>query len=333
MAPALDALIARFHREASATWDPIALEAGTYAQHLANCVACASGASDPLRTLEGLCTADLYLACAVGRAIPGAHLRFSRQFEEAIAGAARAIDAATSFVDEVRQALHQNLTVGGPEGGSGTPKILQYAGRAPLTSWVGVAARRTALALVRAEKTRRQITDRAAEEPLPFELDPELRYLKDRYRTCRETGEGAMKWLKFILPAVLLGHLPLVHAQQETCPLSLPVGSLSWWICLNSNPCPARDPQFSVEAGVTSMSTCTLVVHGPIDASTNTPTFYQEVKVTKRLPSGTLSGCNDDLGYYAEQPGSVRKMECQGSTPTPVTTTLTYGYQFLQCPP
>jgi hypothetical protein len=146
MASTLDALIVRLHREASATRNPVALDPARCAQHLATCVA-NTAAADPLPPVEALCATDLYLGCALGHGVPGAHLRFARQFEETVAEAARTIDAAPSFVDEVRQALHQNLTLTSVDGGAG-PKILQYAGRAPLASWVATAARRTALALV-----------------------------------------------------------------------------------------------------------------------------------------------------------------------------------------
>ena len=138
---------------------------------------------DPLQAVDGLCATDVYLACAAGLDVPGARELFVRRYLEPIAGAVRSIDPAPAFVDEVRQALHESLLLGGKPGdGDPGPRILQYAGRAPLSSWVGVAAQRTALGLLRADGARRRAIERAAEEPLPVDLDPELQYLKDRYR-------------------------------------------------------------------------------------------------------------------------------------------------------
>jgi RNA polymerase sigma-70 factor (ECF subfamily) len=64
----------------------------------------------------------------------------------------------------------------------GPPRILGYGGRAALSSWVSVAAQRLALGLLRSEGARRRVADRAGDEPGEADLDPELAYLKARYR-------------------------------------------------------------------------------------------------------------------------------------------------------
>jgi RNA polymerase sigma-70 factor (ECF subfamily) len=175
--------LAKLHQLAAARWAPVALDPEVFADHLG-----ASGAPlastfapawpTPAQILERLHGEDLYLACAVGHGIPGASELFVRHFLEPITSAVHSIDNDPALVDEVRQALHERLLLatGGP------PRILQYGGRASLATWVGVAAQRQALGLLRAEGARKRALDRASDEPLPPDLDPELAYLKVRYR-------------------------------------------------------------------------------------------------------------------------------------------------------
>ena len=184
VSPALADAIAALHAKAARVWHPVVLPRDVYARHLAGAVtgglpggrAEARGA--PETALANLHSDDLYLACAAGHRVPEAVALFVRQFLGPIAAAVQAIDADPSFVDEVRQALHERLLIAT----DAAPRILQYAGRASLSSWVGVAAQRQALAMLRSEGTRRKVTARAGEEPLELELDPELQYLKSRYR-------------------------------------------------------------------------------------------------------------------------------------------------------
>lgn len=53
----------------------------------------------------------------------------------------------STLLDDVRQALREALFVGGSKGGG--PKILDYAGGSELRTWLGAAAVRTALTLLR----------------------------------------------------------------------------------------------------------------------------------------------------------------------------------------
>jgi RNA polymerase sigma-70 factor (ECF subfamily) len=174
---ALDGSITLLHASAARLWHPVALELPLYARHLGVCAAASpeAGAADVV--LARLHASDLYLACAAGRGLAGASQLFVRHFLEPIAAAVQTIDASAAFVEEVRQALHERLLVAT----DGPPRILQYGGRASLSSWVGVAAQRLALGLMRTEKARQRVVDRAADEPPPLELDPELQYLKSRY--------------------------------------------------------------------------------------------------------------------------------------------------------
>lgn len=188
------------HQAAAATWTPVALALDVYVGHLGACVA-AGGLysadspefSSPSTVLQRLHTADLYLACAAGHGVPGASEAFVQCFFGPIAAAVQTIDRDPSLIDDVRQALHERLLLATDE----PPRIFQYGGRASLATWLGVAAQRMALGLLRAEGARQRATDRAGDEPLAIELDPELAYLKTRYR-------GAFKEAL----TVALGRLP-----------------------------------------------------------------------------------------------------------------------------
>lgn len=177
-ASALDAVITGFHLSAAEIWRPVVLDPSTYARHLATCVAACPGDATPEVVLDGLHTDDLYLACAAGHGIAPASELFVRHFLAPIAAAVQAIDKNPAFVDEVRQALHERLLIASET----PPRILQYAGRASLSSWVGVAAQRLALGMLRSEGAHQRAAARAGDEPLALELDPELQYLKTRYR-------------------------------------------------------------------------------------------------------------------------------------------------------
>ena len=99
--------------------------------------------------------ADLYLACACTRGEPAAIETFDREVLAPAAIAIRSIDASAEFVDEACQQLRTSLLVG--EGVP--PRIATYAGHGPLRSWVGVAAARTALMMIRTTKRKREVSD------------------------------------------------------------------------------------------------------------------------------------------------------------------------------
>lgn len=175
---ALGAALARLHAEAAEVWPTLGLEVITYARHVATSIAANPDPAPFEAIFERLHTGDLYLACAAGTGVANASQLFVHEFLAPIGAAVMSIHNDPAFVDDVRQALHERLllAVDGP------PRILQYAGRASLASWVGVAAQRLALGLLRSEGAYARASDRAADEPLPVVLDPELAYLKERYR-------------------------------------------------------------------------------------------------------------------------------------------------------
>ena len=130
---------------------------------------------------------ELFLARACGRGDAAALRRLEALVAPDLLAAARRVDRAPEFVDEVRQALRVRLLVA--EGGRA--RIDDYAGRGPLRGWIGVAALRVALNLKRASGGPSS-SDLLA-ELVSGEADPELRHLKTLYRAeFREALQAAL---------------------------------------------------------------------------------------------------------------------------------------------
>jgi RNA polymerase sigma-70 factor (ECF subfamily) len=159
---------------ARSAWDTFAVEDAQFVPYIAARVA---ASATPARSIAELHAADLYLACACVAQVSEA----LDAFESYLHGAAkfiRHIDASPAFVDEVTQLVRSRLLVGQ----EGAPaRLTQYGGRGPLSSWVGIAAQRTALSLVRGSHARLASNDQVVED-FPVGSDPELDYLKVRYR-------------------------------------------------------------------------------------------------------------------------------------------------------
>ncbi len=116
----------------------------------------------------------LGLACAAGSQRALRHLE--REYFPVVDRALRRMKLDEAIADEVAQEVRRKLLVG--EGGP--PKIASYAGRGSLRGLLKVTATRTALTLLRKE-------GRVApgDEPVvdaEGEADPELGFLKERYR-------------------------------------------------------------------------------------------------------------------------------------------------------
>ncbi|HEU4533913.1 MAG TPA: sigma factor-like helix-turn-helix DNA-binding protein [Polyangiaceae bacterium] len=137
-----------------------------------------------------LCVEDLYLACACALGDPAAVAAFERHFLSRVSLFLSRMRPEPSLVDEVKQALRVRLLVA-PAGSP--PKIAEYSGRGSLQSWLQVAAVRAAIDLRRqrggpeAEGAERE----GAAEAVAGGRDPELDYLKGRYRAEFEGAFGA----------------------------------------------------------------------------------------------------------------------------------------------
>lgn len=129
---------------------------------------------------------ELYLAWAAGRGDGAALRHVERMIASEADAAARRIDRAPQFADEVRQAMRVRLLVAE----QGRVRIDDYAGRGPLRGWIGVAAVRVALNQKRGPVPAEH--DILA-ELVSAEADPELRHLKTLYRAeFRDALEAAL---------------------------------------------------------------------------------------------------------------------------------------------
>jgi RNA polymerase sigma-70 factor (ECF subfamily) len=167
-----------------AAWPDLPFDETWFVDHLALRVAPAA--------LETAHAADLWLACACTRSVPGA----VEVFERAHGADVRAVHAQSRPprppLDELQQVLRARLFVGP------TPKIADYSGSGPLRSWVRVVGARVLVDLARAPAARE--TPRSGDDdflavPSPAG-DPELEYLKRTYRVeLRQAFEEAARAL------------------------------------------------------------------------------------------------------------------------------------------
>jgi len=126
--------------------------------------------------------AELYLCVGCEAGDPAALRAFDNRYLSQLGGAISRINPSAAFADEVRQRLRERLFVGSP------PRISTWSGVAPLEAWLRATAVRTALTLLRERGQARQ--EPSFEEAVQ-QGDPELAYLRERYRTQCQQAFGA----------------------------------------------------------------------------------------------------------------------------------------------
>ena len=168
----LGALCARARK----TFPDFALPDETFVRHLANCAA--ANRQDVAR-LASLAIEDLFLACACAAGDLNAIAQFENVCAAAIRTAIATVTATRVERDEVEQQLRTDLLVGRA---GAPPKIAAYGGRAPLSRWVGVAARRLAISMARATGAEARARERAAFDHHVGWCDPAVALAKQRYR-------------------------------------------------------------------------------------------------------------------------------------------------------
>jgi RNA polymerase sigma-70 factor (ECF subfamily) len=130
--------------------------------------------------LAGLHAEDLYLACACAQKDARAIALFEEKYNPEVPSYVGQIDRSPSFIDEVRQDLRQKLFV--PAEGGARPKICEYTGKGPLGAWLRVVAVRIALNMRRRPKQTVETEGDGAPVLRSPSPDPELDYLKTRYK-------------------------------------------------------------------------------------------------------------------------------------------------------
>lgn len=187
VAAALDDLVAR----GAAAWprvpaDPPAVIAQA-ARHLPPTIARAQLPAE----LAALHAADLHLACACAAGSKAALAAFERSVlrSPVLESALSRIDSSAAFADEVRQSVREKLLLGRA---GALPRIADYSGRWPLTTWLRTIAVRAAVDLRRRGGAVNALSpDARSAERLAAAETPELRYLKHRYGAAFREALGA----------------------------------------------------------------------------------------------------------------------------------------------
>ncbi len=169
---------------AHARWPSDWLSDDVFIEHLRGRIA---GDDDPAATLSRLAVADLYLACACARGVAAAVETFARTILREVEAHVARFDRSPAFADEVRQELAARLLVAAP---GARPKLDDYAGSAPLSAWVRVAAVRTALNLRRRKAFSTEIADDKAIAEHAASGSVEVEHIRQRYRVPFETAIG-----------------------------------------------------------------------------------------------------------------------------------------------
>lgn len=167
--------LGRLVEHARATWPRLDVPPEAFVAYMAERLRADDDVGEQLAKLH---VTDLYLACACARRIPGAVETFEAHFSGTVEAFIRSVHGAAAASDDIRQSLRQKLFVDE----AGAPKIERYSGRGKLSSWVGVTVQRIALNTVRRDNGRTATDVDALSDAMPAGANPELDYLKARYR-------------------------------------------------------------------------------------------------------------------------------------------------------
>jgi RNA polymerase sigma-70 factor (ECF subfamily) len=162
----LEPILARLLERGRARWPQLPLAPDV----LAGEIGARARTLDALRTL---CAEDVHLAVACAHGVRGAHQAFEEECLGArgVLAALRRIDPSPAFADEVRQVVREKLFVPSPG------HIVEYSGRGALAAWTRVTAVRAGMRLRR----RKPEADEESADEKATGVDPELRFLKQRY--------------------------------------------------------------------------------------------------------------------------------------------------------
>jgi RNA polymerase sigma-70 factor (ECF subfamily) len=174
---ALGDLVAR----GAAAWPLLEVDGALLVAQAARHLPSALAAQDLPKDLLALHAGDLHLACACATGSPAALLAFERDVLSGgwLRAAVERIDSSPHFADEVRQSVREKLLLAREDA---APRIAQYSGRWPLSTWLRTIAVRAAVDLRRGGGAANvPSADERAAEQLTGPDNPEMRYLKLRY--------------------------------------------------------------------------------------------------------------------------------------------------------
>ncbi len=177
LSAAMDEVVAR----GAAAWPELAVEPAAVVAQAARALPRTLAAGALADTIASLHAADLHLACGCALGSAAALSAFDRRFLAAgvLRAALARIDTAPAFADEVSQMLREKLLLARP---GAPPRIAEYSGRRPLSSWVRAIAVHAAVDLRRSGGAANapSADERAADQLVGGE-SPELQYLQLRY--------------------------------------------------------------------------------------------------------------------------------------------------------
>lgn len=173
--PALAATLAGLRAAALAAYPDLDVGAETFAAELARRL---GGAAAP-EQLARLRAEHVHLAIACTAGDPLAIRRFEDDFLDEIDASARRLRARPDQVDEVRGHLRRILFVGEP---GRSAALGEFSGRGDLRSYLRVIATRELVRVIKKGRREVGISDDAFLDMLSPAFDPELGYLRERYR-------------------------------------------------------------------------------------------------------------------------------------------------------
>ena len=171
-----EAALRTLRASAHAAWPMIPLDDDVFITHVADSVRTRPDIEQAVTALHG---ADLFLSCACARGIPAALAQFDRVHLSNVPAMVKRIDASPAFADEVVQAMREMFLI--PVSG-GRSRIGEYSGRGALSGWVRVVAVRIARRVQREQRRGSSAIDADRCAEFAGTVDPELDYLKLRYR-------------------------------------------------------------------------------------------------------------------------------------------------------
>ncbi|HRI63956.1 MAG TPA: sigma-70 family RNA polymerase sigma factor [Polyangium sp.] len=146
--PDLEARLEHLVEVARAAWSELHVPDSEFVAFLGRCLS-----EDVAHNLAALRADDLYLACAYGRGVLGAHEAFEQYCMRHVRAALQRVPAPVALVADVEQDLRQRLV----EMQQPRPGQKCYSGRGELTGWLCVTALRDA---------RHKLKQKGREQPL-----------------------------------------------------------------------------------------------------------------------------------------------------------------------
>lgn len=161
-----------------ARWPKVPLEADVFAAFVAERLPEDREAAEALSTMRA---AELYLTCACAQGSAAALAAFDSNYIGEVELGLRRMRVSPAQVDEIKQMVRHKLFVGAT---GATGKIADYSGRGDLRRWVrSIAVRIYLNEIRRGQRMVPMADDQLLHSMSSAEDDPELRYMKERYRT------------------------------------------------------------------------------------------------------------------------------------------------------